>query len=95
MSYHRTLSVCARLGVGGVPFGGPKGARFSHRPVTRAPRAADPKFWVDFEQPKEAYKSKATLELLRNLLVLKLCSYDVLVDNNKEVRSFGFLTGNV
>lgn len=43
---------------------------------------------VDFEQTKEAYKSKGTAELLRGLLVLKLCSYDFLVDKNKEVKSF-------
>lgn len=41
---------------------------------------------VDFEQTKEAYKSKATAELLRGLLVFKLCSYDFLVDRNKEVQ---------
>lgn len=41
---------------------------------------------VDFEQTKEAYKSKDTSELLRGLLVFKLCSYDFLVDKNKEVQ---------
>lgn len=41
---------------------------------------------VDFENTKEAYRSKDTLELLRSLLVFKLCSYDFLVDRNKEVR---------
>ncbi|KAK2845388.1 hypothetical protein Q7C36_010242 [Tachysurus vachellii] len=40
---------------------------------------------VDFEQTKEAYKSKGTAELLRGLLVLKLCSYDFLVDKNKQI----------
>lgn len=40
---------------------------------------------IDFEQTKEAYKSKDTLELLRSLVVFKLCSYDILVDSNKEV----------
>ncbi|KAL0194025.1 hypothetical protein M9458_012321, partial [Cirrhinus mrigala] len=42
------------------------------------------KISIDFEQTKEAYKSKDTLELLRSLVVFKLCSYDILVDNNKE-----------
>ncbi|MFT7817895.1 proline dehydrogenase 1, mitochondrial-like [Arapaima gigas] len=40
---------------------------------------------VDFENTKEAYKSKDTLELLRSFLVFKLCSYDFLVDRNKEL----------
>lgn len=41
--------------------------------------------YVDFEQTRGAYKSKDSLELLRSLLVLKLCSFDLLVDKNKEV----------
>lgn len=40
---------------------------------------------VDFEQTREAYRSKDSLELLRSLVVFKLCSYDFLVDKNKEV----------
>lgn len=40
---------------------------------------------VDFEKTREAYKSKDSLELLRSLVVFKLCSYDFLVDKNKEV----------
>ncbi|XP_035235858.1 proline dehydrogenase 1, mitochondrial [Anguilla anguilla] len=40
---------------------------------------------IDFENTKEAYKSKNSLELLRSLLVFKLCSYDFLVDKNKEL----------
>ncbi|XP_035386221.1 proline dehydrogenase 1, mitochondrial isoform X2 [Electrophorus electricus] len=47
------------------------------------------KISVDFEQTKEAYKSKNTLELLRSLLVFKLCSYDFLVDKNREVMALG------
>lgn len=43
------------------------------------------KISIDFNQTKEAYKSKDTGELLRSLLVFKLCSYDLLVDKNKEV----------
>ncbi|XP_072520972.1 proline dehydrogenase 1, mitochondrial isoform X2 [Salminus brasiliensis] len=81
MSYGRT----ARLGRLCAPFGGAKSSRFSLRPVQQARGSTYPSFSVDFEQTKDAYKSKATLELLRNLLVLKLCSYDALVDNNKEI----------
>lgn len=40
---------------------------------------------VDFDQTREAFKSKDSLELLRSLVVFKLCSYDFLVDKNKEV----------
>lgn len=40
---------------------------------------------IDFDNTQEAYKSKDTLELLRSLLVFKLCSFDFLVDKNKEV----------
>ncbi|XP_049619757.1 proline dehydrogenase 1, mitochondrial [Syngnathus scovelli] len=44
---------------------------------------------VDFEQTREAYKSKDSLELLRSLLVLKMCSFDFLVDKNQEIMDFG------
>lgn len=40
---------------------------------------------IDFDNTQEAYKSKDTLELLRSLLVFKLCTFDFLVDKNKEV----------
>lgn len=43
------------------------------------------KICINFDQTQEAYKSKNSLELLRSLVVFKLCSYDVLVDRNKEV----------
>ncbi|CAL8249051.1 unnamed protein product [Merluccius merluccius] len=44
---------------------------------------------VDFEETREAYRSKDSLELLRSLVVFKLCSYDVLVDRNKEIMDLG------
>lgn len=44
---------------------------------------------VDFEHTQEAYKSKDSLELLRSLVVFKLCSYDFLVDKNKEITALG------
>ncbi|KAG9266039.1 proline dehydrogenase 1, mitochondrial-like [Astyanax mexicanus] len=40
---------------------------------------------VDFDNTHEAYRSKDTLELLRSLLVFKLCTFDYLVDKNKEL----------
>lgn len=43
---------------------------------------------INFDQTREAYRSKDSLELLRSLVVFKLCSYDFLVDKNKEVMVF-------
>ncbi|XP_041936873.1 proline dehydrogenase 1, mitochondrial isoform X1 [Alosa sapidissima] len=43
------------------------------------------KISIDFENTQEAYKSKNTLELMRSLLVFKLCAIDFLVDKNKEL----------
>lgn len=50
------------------------------------PGSGASKICVNFDQAQEAYKSKDSLELLRGLVVLKLCSYDFLVDRNQEVR---------
>lgn len=43
------------------------------------------KIHIDFDNTEEAYKSKGNIELLRSLLVFKLCTIDVLVEKNKEV----------
>ncbi|XP_051533197.1 proline dehydrogenase 1, mitochondrial-like isoform X2 [Myxocyprinus asiaticus] len=43
------------------------------------------KISIDFDNTEEAYKSKDTLELLRSLLVFKLCTFDFVVDKNKEL----------
>lgn len=40
---------------------------------------------VDFDNTQEAYRSKGNMELLRSLLVFRLCAVDVLVEKNKEV----------
>ena len=40
---------------------------------------------INFENTQEAYKSKNNLELMRSLLVFKMCTIDFLVDKNKEV----------
>lgn len=42
---------------------------------------------VDFDNTREAYKSKRNIELLRSLLVFRLCAIDSLVEKNKEVSS--------
>ncbi|CAB1320146.1 unnamed protein product [Coregonus sp. 'balchen'] len=56
--------------------------------------SSSPKISIDFEQTQEAYKSKDNLELLRSLVVFKLCSYDLLVDKNKELMDISkFLLG--
>uniref|UniRef100_A0A4W6CT03 Proline dehydrogenase n=1 Tax=Lates calcarifer TaxID=8187 RepID=A0A4W6CT03_LATCA len=43
------------------------------------------KIHIDFDNTQEAYKSKGNIELLRSLLVFKLCTIDLLVDKNKEL----------
>nr|XP_046161908.1 proline dehydrogenase 1, mitochondrial isoform X1 [Oncorhynchus gorbuscha] len=43
------------------------------------------KIEIDFDNTHEAYKSKDNIELLRSLLVFKLCTFDFLVDKNKEL----------
>ncbi|XP_034402407.1 proline dehydrogenase 1, mitochondrial [Cyclopterus lumpus] len=43
------------------------------------------KIHIDFDNTEEAYKSKDNVELLRSLLVFKLCTIDVLVEKNKEL----------
>ncbi|KAM9821043.1 proline dehydrogenase 1, mitochondrial-like [Neosynchiropus ocellatus] len=52
---------------------------------TRRPLTQLNKVEVDFNNTKEAYRSKDNKELLRSLLVFKLCTVDVLVDKNKEL----------
>ncbi|XP_078410398.1 proline dehydrogenase 1, mitochondrial-like [Cetorhinus maximus] len=39
----------------------------------------------DFSNYHEAYRSKSSTELMRSLLVFRLCSYSVLVDRHKEL----------
>ena len=41
---------------------------------------------MSFTNTKEAYKSKATSELMRAWFVLKLSSYSFIIDNNAKVR---------
>ncbi|XP_049908384.1 proline dehydrogenase 1, mitochondrial [Epinephelus moara] len=43
------------------------------------------KIHIDFDNTEEAYKSKRNIELLRSLLVFKLCTIDVLVEKNKQL----------
>lgn len=43
------------------------------------------KIQIDFDNTEEAYKSKNNVELLRSLLVFKLCTFDFLVERNKEL----------
>ncbi|KAM3939519.1 proline dehydrogenase 1, mitochondrial isoform 2-T2 [Leptodactylus fuscus] len=44
-----------------------------------------PAVTMNFENTQEAYKSKATWELLRSLMVFWLCSVDPLVDRNQQL----------
>ncbi|KAM8759969.1 proline dehydrogenase 1, mitochondrial [Acanthopagrus schlegelii] len=68
-------------------FAGQPGRRGGRDGTTTT--AAANEISVDFEQTQEAYKSKDSLELLRSLVVFKLCSYDFLVDKNKEIMDIG------
>lgn len=43
------------------------------------------KIHIDFDNTQEAYRSKDNIELLRSLLVFKLCTFDFLVEKNKEL----------
>lgn len=43
-----------------------------------------------FADPKAAFKSKTTFELIRAYIVYTLCSSEFLVDNNMKVRSLSF-----
>uniref|UniRef100_A0A674MPI3 Proline dehydrogenase n=1 Tax=Takifugu rubripes TaxID=31033 RepID=A0A674MPI3_TAKRU len=49
------------------------------------PKARRSHVKVDFDNTQEAYKSKGNIELLRSLLVFRLCAIDVLVEKNKEL----------
>ncbi|XP_055511845.1 proline dehydrogenase 1, mitochondrial-like isoform X2 [Leucoraja erinacea] len=53
------------------------------RDVPRPPPA--PARMPDFSNSREAYRSKTSAQLLRSLLVFRLCSYDLLVDRHKEL----------
>ena len=59
---------------------------------------ADPAFAkidVNFENAKEAFKSKTNGQLMRALLVLNLCSFKYLVEHNKQVYTVHVLHFNV
>ena len=59
----------------------------SHSAGSRSPRSTFlPGF--SFDDSKNAYRSKTSLEIVRALVVFKLCSFDFLVNKNKEVSSF-------
>lgn len=51
----------------------------------RLPKAHIYQVNVDFNNTQEAYKSKRNIELIRSLLVFRLCAIDTLVEKNKEV----------
>ncbi|XP_053727089.1 proline dehydrogenase 1, mitochondrial-like [Synchiropus splendidus] len=76
----------AQRGGNAAPAFDSAGARCSDQPRSARPTGTRTNEGiVDFDQTREAYKSKESWELLRSLLVFKLCSYDVLVDKNKEI----------
>ena len=57
----------------------------SHSAGSRSPRSTFlPGF--SFDDSKNAYRSKTSLEIVRALVVFRLCSFDFLVNKNKEVK---------
>ncbi|XP_019620722.1 PREDICTED: probable proline dehydrogenase 2 [Branchiostoma belcheri] len=44
---------------------------------------------LSFDDPTQAFKTKSTWEIARALLVLRLCSFDVLVDNSLKLMKVG------
>ncbi|XP_037231120.1 proline dehydrogenase 1, mitochondrial [Falco biarmicus] len=95
----RALCAVIRLGVPrrprSAPAAAPRGAAPAPaagrgaRPVspTPPPRGAErgPPPAVDFGDPREAFRSKSSAELLRGLLVLGLCAVGPLVEHNREL----------
>uniref|UniRef100_A0A8C4UBS8 Proline dehydrogenase n=1 Tax=Falco tinnunculus TaxID=100819 RepID=A0A8C4UBS8_FALTI len=95
----RVLCAAVRLGVPrrprSAPAAAPRGAAPAPaagrgaRPVspTPPPRGAErgPPPAVDFGDPREAFRSKSSAELLRGLLVLGLCTVGPLVEHNREL----------
>lgn len=73
------------LSGGGLRFPFTTAEPVNRRTGERGGDSGAAKICINFDQTQEAYKSKNSLELLRSLVVFKLCSYDVLVDRNKEV----------
>ncbi|XP_060699564.1 proline dehydrogenase 1, mitochondrial [Hemiscyllium ocellatum] len=64
------------------PYLPPKGSVRSQAPAAPGSTAA---VIPDFGNYREAYRSKSSAELVRSLLVFRLCSYSVLVDRHKEL----------
>ena len=46
---------------------------------------------LDFDDSKQAFKSKTTWEIFRALTVFRLCSIDMIVSRNKKVSIFMYL----
>ncbi|CAM9571840.1 unnamed protein product [Bubo scandiacus] len=90
-------AAAARLGVPRRPRSAPAAAPRGAAPPPAADRAARPVVpprgaergppppAVDFGDPREAFRSKSSAELLRGLLVLGLCAVGPLVEHNREL----------
>ncbi|XP_069506462.1 proline dehydrogenase 1, mitochondrial [Ambystoma mexicanum] len=62
------------------------GPRLQLRQEEGGPRREPcPSAALRFEDPREAFRSKSSLELVRSLLVFKLCSYELLVARNQQL----------
>ncbi|KAJ1121809.1 hypothetical protein NDU88_000328 [Pleurodeles waltl] len=63
----------------------PLGPRLEHRQQEGPRRGPCPSAAISFQDHREAFRSKSSWELLRSLLVFRLCSYDLLVERNQEL----------
>ena len=57
-------------------------------PEVRGISQAEVQTDIDMRNTKAAYASKGSKELIRAYMVFRLCSYDILLRNQKQVKTF-------
>ncbi|XP_053938025.1 proline dehydrogenase 1, mitochondrial [Cuculus canorus] len=78
-------SAARALRAAAARMGAPRRLRSAPAAPGRAARPRGPLPAVDFGDPREAFRSKSSAELLRGLLVLGLCAVEPLVQHNREL----------
>ncbi|XP_069651547.1 proline dehydrogenase 1, mitochondrial [Haliaeetus albicilla] len=80
-------AAASRRGAAPLPAADSGGGRPVVPPPPPPPRGAErePPPAVDFGDPREAFRSKSSAELLRGLVVLGLCAVGPLVEHNREL----------